>query len=136
VKIFMMKKKLILVVVLIVSHVAFFIGGDIRGKHLAMNYVATEAQKAEAETALGLYMIYRDIVKNIKNGKSESAICSASLEASEYYDDIKTCLSNNECNSSLIEKVQKIAPEVLNNSSLEFNYLKSKNGIRRCEDKS
>lgn len=130
-----MKKKIIWIVIFLISHAIFFIVGDIRGKHLAMNYVFKEAKKADIEVALGRYTIYRDIVADIKSGKNDFAICRADLEASAYFDDIKSCLANQDCRGSIEKKTREVAPEALSELPLKFNYLKSENGIRRCDDK-
>jgi hypothetical protein len=129
-----MKKKITLIVVLVISHLLFFFGGVARGRHTILNYMSSETERADAVVTLGQYSIYRDIAENIKTRKYDNAKCSADLGASSTFDDIKACIANQTCRNSIEEKVREIAPEALDGSTLKFDYLESKNGIRRCNE--
>ena len=129
-----MKNKIVWTVVLLISHTLFFVGGDIRGKYLAAHYVRMDFEMADAAVVLGQYSVARDIAVNIKAGKYDDAKCSADLEASSKLDDLKSCLSKQKCRLSIEKRTQEIAPEALSQIPLKFDYKKSENGIRRCDD--
>lgn len=75
---------------------------------------------------------YRDIAVAIKAGRYESAKCAADLGASAMYDDLKSCLANQDCKAAAGHEIQKAAPEVLGEAPLKFTYLKSKDRVRSC----
>jgi hypothetical protein len=78
-------------------------------------------------------MEYRDIALNIKAGRYDSAKCAAELGASAMYDDLKSCLANQDCRAAVEQEMRKAAPEVLGEAPLKFTYLKSKDRVRSCE---
>ena len=130
----LMPKRAIWIVVLVISCALFYFVGTYNGRRIAMDHVSIATQNANAEVALGEYTIYRDIVANIKAGKTDTAICSAALEASSSFDEIKSCLANEQCKHSILKKTREVAPEVLDGTSLKFDYIKLENGFRRCGD--
>jgi len=127
-----LKKKIGWAVLLVVSHILILIGGSVIGRHDAIDDLFGQAEKADAQVALGRYTIYRDMAKDIKTGRYERAQCSARLGASSMYDNVKTCLAKSECRDSIEKKAHEVAPELLGEVPLEFEYLESKNGIRHC----
>jgi hypothetical protein len=127
-----MKKWIYVVLALIASHLVAFLAGSTTGKHIAMNYIAHESKRANAQVALGHYTIYRDIAKDLKVGKQDSAKCNAELGASAMLDSIKTCLADDTCGATAIKQMQTNAPEVIGNNPLDFSYIDSKAGIKRC----
>ena|ERR1700730_1284290 len=131
-----MKKRLVLVVVLVISHLLFLVGGTIAGRHTALKYFVTETEKADARVTLGHYAVYRDIAVDIKAGKYDKAKCRAELGASSMFDEVKACVANKNCGPSVEKEARQSAPEVLGQGPLAFGYIASKNGIRQCGDGS
>lgn len=93
-----------------------------------------EFKKSNSMLNLGRYIEYRNIATQIKSGNYDSALCSSELGASSMYDDLKTCLADNNCKDGEFEnKVRGVAPETLDKTPLEFNYRDIESGIRSCE---
>ena len=129
-----LKKKIVWVVVLLISHVGIFAGGLVIGGHVTTDHVFSEFKKVNAPVVLGHYTIYRDIAVNLKGSKYDEAKCSAELGVSSMFDDLKACLANHECRDVIEGKVRKSAPEVLGEAPLEFVYWKSEGKIRSCSE--
>lgn len=128
-------RKVALAAVLIMSHVAFFVVGGIINRRAMLHAFAIEVTKANASVDLGLYMDHRYTAQAIKEKRYESALCAAQLGASTRYDDLKACLTNKDCRSTIEQDLRKDAPEVLGEAPLKFTYIKVKDGIRSCEGK-
>lgn len=128
-----MKRKVVLAVILIVSHVAIFILGGIVSQHTMLKAFAVEEKKASAVVDLGLYSTYLYIALAIKAKQHEKALCVAELGASGWYDDLKECLADQNCRPTIEQKLRKDAPEVLGEAPLKFTYTATKDGIKSCE---
>ena len=130
-----MRRKIIwAVILLIISHSLFFIGGSTLGKHITLKYFVNETEKTNARLTVGQYRTYRDLAVDINAGRYERAKCIAELVASSMLDEIKACLANQGCRDSVEKNAREIAPETLGEAPLGFVYVESKNGIRRCGD--
>lgn len=128
-----MRKKVIWIVLLIVSHAVAFFGGSVVGGRISKSYLYQEFDKANAPVMLSHYEIFRDIAKGIREGNYDIAICHAELGASSNLDDIRTCLENDYCKASIEKEVSQQAPEIISGSPLAFDYKPADGAIRRCE---
>ncbi|GEM_PF-3568126 len=128
-----MRKIIIWVVVLIVSHVAAFFGGSIVGGKISKNYLSQEFEKANAPIMLAHYVQFRDFAKSVGTGKLDNAKCSAELGASSNLDDIRACLADDHCKTSIEKDVRQLAPEIISGAPLGFDYKKKEGAVRRCE---
>lgn len=128
-----MRKIIIWIVILIVSHAATFFGGSVVGGRISRQYLSQEFEKANAPIMLSHYVIFRDIAKNIKAGKNDIAKCSAELGASSNLDDIRACLSTNQCKESVEKEVGQLAPEITSGAPLSFDYKQRDGAVRLCE---
>ena len=126
-----MKRIVALVVILILSHFAFYVLGSIVNRHMMLNAFAREYTSTRAGADLGLYMDYRYIATAIKAKQFGNALCNAELNASEQYDKLKACMDREACKNVIEEEVQKVAPEVLGKAPLKFTYIQRKDGIRQ-----
>lgn len=128
-----MRKKIIWIVFLIVSHVAAFFGGSFVGGRISMHYLSQEFEKANAPIMLSHYVQFRDFAKSIKAGKLDNAKCSAELGASSNLDAVRACLADDHCKSSIEKEVRQRAPEIISGSPLDFDYKQKDGGVRRCD---
>jgi hypothetical protein len=128
-----MRKKIIWIVLLIVSHAAAFFGGSVVGGKVSKSYLYQEFEKANAEIMLSHYVQFRDFAKSVKTGNLDNAKCSAELGASSNLDAIRTCLKNNYCKAAIEKEVSQQAPEIISGSPLAFDYKPADGAIRRCE---
>ncbi len=101
---------------------------------MALTYFTGETEKANATVSLGQYTIYRDIAIDIKNGMNDRAKCRAELGASSMVDTVRLCAANRDCRQAIEKEAREVATEVLGQSPLPFDYIQSKNGIKRCPD--
>lgn len=123
-------------VALVATHALVFVGGTATGRYLTMGFVLKEVEKADAEVVLGHYTIYRDIAKALRMAKHDDALCSAELAASSMFDDVKECMTKQECANAITKTSERSAPEVLTQSKpVDFHYLPSQDGIRRCSSR-
>lgn len=127
-----MRKIIIWVVFLSVSHVAAFFGGAIVGGRISNNYLSQEFEKANAPVILSHYEDYRDIAKSIKTGNLDNAKCSAELGASSNLDVVRACLADDHCKSSIEKEVRQRAPEIISGAPLDFDYKQREGEVRRC----
>jgi hypothetical protein len=125
-----MKRIFALVVILILSHLAFYVLGSVINRHMMLNAFAREYTSTQASADLGLYMDYRYIATAIKGKQYGNALCNAELNASEHYDKLRACMDSEACKNVIEEEVQKVAPEVLGKAPLKFTYVPRKDGIR------
>lgn len=128
-----MSKKIIWIVLLIVSHAAALFGGSVVGGRISKSYLYQEFEKVNAPITLSHYAIFRDIAKGIREGNYEIAICHAELGASSNLDDIRACLKNDYCKASIEKEVSQQAPEIISGSPLPFDYKPADGAIRWCE---
>lgn len=127
------KKILLWCVSLFASHALLFIGGAITGRLLTVNYISDQLEKAEARVMLGNYTTYRNIALAVKTGNDDIALCYAELNASLMYDNLNSCVANGLCKNDIEKGIREIAPEILGEAPLTFNYIKDNAGGRRCE---
>lgn len=128
-----MKKKIVLAVVLIVSHVVLYVLGAVINRHMMLHAFAVEERNANAAVDLGLYLDYRYTALAIKERRYESGLCAAQLGASGRYDDLKSCLADQDCRPTIEQRLRERAPEVLGEAPLKFTYIAAKDRIRSCE---
>ena len=131
-----MRKKITWFVILVASHLLFFLAGSTTGRYVTLKYFAHETEKANASVSAGHYVVYRDIAVDIKARKYDEAKCKAELIASSLLDEAKSCMAAAECRDSIEIDVRAKIPEVLGNTPLPFDYLEAKNGVRRCMDRA
>lgn len=132
-----MKKIIIWILILIVSHVAVFIGGSVLGGRISKAYLSQEFEKVNAPISLFHYVQFRDLVKSINTGELDTAKCGAELGASSNLDDVKACLASDYCKDSIVNEVRKKAPEIFSGAPLGFDYKKETEmefgAVRRCD---
>ena len=128
-----MKRIILLSVLLGITHLLVFGIGSAFGERTALKDFTTQTEKADAQVSLGHYTVYRDIAVSIKNNRYERAKCSAQLTASAFLDDVKRCVANSACRGSIETEAHKLAPEVLGQAPLSFDYIGSKGGVRTCD---
>ncbi|MHB8624413.1 MAG: hypothetical protein ACYC9J_15265 [Sulfuricaulis sp.] len=126
-----MKRKIVLIVILILSHFVFYVLGAIVNRHNMLSAFTREYTNAQSGDDLGSYINYRYIALAIKARQYENALCNAELNASNRYDDLKACMADEACKTAIEEEVQKLAPEVLGKAPLQFTYIPRKDGIRK-----
>ena len=126
------KRVLVLGIVLLASHIAFFVLGEIHNRRVMLNALAAEDNRASAAVDLGLYLEYRDLARDIVAKQYDRALCAAQLGASGRYDDLKACLAAQGCRGAVEQRVQQRAPEILGAAPLNFEYISAKDGIRSC----
>lgn len=127
------KRRVALVVFLLISHLAAYVLGSVINRQVMLRSLSKEFNKENAIVNLGRYTEYRDIALDIKANHYDKAKCSAELGASAMYDDLKSCLANQDCRAAIEKRTREIAPEVLGESPLKFTYLKSKDRVKTCE---
>lgn len=127
-------KVLMWIAVLMVSHAIFFAAGAITGRRVTMNHLLSNFEKVNAQLMLGHYTTYRNIALGAQIGNYDLIVCYADLNASTYYDSLKACVENGPCNGATIKEIREVAPEVLGEAPLKFNYIKSNGGFRRCKE--
>ena len=131
-----MKKKIILgmFVGLLISHWGIYLTGEYIVKRKVWKYFVSETEKVNAELMLSYYIIHRNTAVDIKAGRNDRAKCSIDLRVSSFFDEVKTCLKNAECQKVVLADVRKEAPEMLSDATLPFDYIKLKGGLRYCGD--
>jgi hypothetical protein len=102
-------------------------------RKVMLSAVAKEYKQAEANVYVGHYLEFRDIARHINASRYDKAKCAAELVASFKYDDLKSCLDDQECKIVVEQEVLEITPEVLGKAPLGFTYIKSKQGVKSCE---
>lgn len=102
------------------------------GFYLAQNIFVQSYKEEYAFNTFVRYEISRDIATSLKNGDYRLAKCQADLEASSGFDYLKKCVADKQCSSYISNDVQERTPEILDETPLTFDYLKSKNDTRRC----
>lgn len=127
-----MKKQVLFVIALCVSHTIIFFGGIVLGKQRASHEILAATQLTDAEVILGHYSIYRDISAEIGSAKFDKAKCNADLGASAMFDGVKGCLSDANCRAGLQQMALTIAPEILGDGTIPFDYVSTKNGRKEC----
>jgi len=127
------KKKVVIALLLLVSHSTFYILGSIINRNVMLGLMTNRIEEDIAKITLGRYVEDRQIVLDIKGGNAGKAKCMAELFASNMYDDLKSCLGKQNCRSAMEQKIHQFAPEVLGEVAMPFTYIESKNGIRSCE---
>jgi len=128
-----MKRMIALAVVLITSHLVFFVLGEIHNRRAMFSTFAIQDRRTSGAVDLGLYLEYRDIALDILAKEDDKALCAAQLGASGRYDDLKACLASQDCRIAIEQRVRERAPEVLGEAPLKFTYIAAKDGIRSCE---
>ena len=129
------KRKILLGIVLLISHLMLFsLGSSLTQKSMNRSF-RNELWKSNTELNLGRYVEYRDISLDIKAGKYDYAKCPADLGASELYEKLQSCLKSQECKLTLDKlDARKIAPELFDKTPAGFKYYAiNKEGIRSCE---
>ena len=107
-----MKKKIVLIGILLVSHALFFGGGLVTGRTTSATFFAQVLEYANANVALANYVGFRDIVLDIKEDKHGAARCRAEFSATSSLNIAKSCLENSECKEAFESKAREV-PEVL-----------------------
>lgn len=128
-----MKRKLGITVILLLSHFVFYMLGSVINRQIMIESFSKEFKRAEVETDLGRYSEYKYMILNIYDKKFDTVKCAAELGASAMYDDLKSCIAEQDCRGAIEKKLHETAPEVLGEIPLKFSYVKSKNGIKSCE---
>ncbi|MFD1122143.1 hypothetical protein ACFQ2T_06485 [Methylophilus flavus] len=128
------KRKFMLGLILLISHLIFFIAGANLTRYSMNQSFRDSLWKANAEVNFGRYVEYRGISSNINVGKYADAKCFADLGASGLYEKSLTCLKNREC-ALFLQKldVRRTAPELLDKKIIGFKYYATENGIRSCK---
>lgn len=128
-----LKLKIALAAILLLSHLAFYILGSVVNRQVMLSSLSKEFNRTNANVNLGRYTEYRDIALVIKASRYDKAKCSVELGASAMYDDLKSCLTNQNCRGAIEQKMRAAAPEILGEAPLKFTYIKSKDGVKSCE---
>lgn len=127
-----MKKNLLIGLIVITSSAIFFLIGASIGKNATSSYIAEDIEMANVEVTFGHYIAYRGIARDQKAGNFEGAKCKADLAASAMLDSVKYCLASQPCAAKMNKEVLSKAPEILEGTPLNFSYIESKEGIKRC----
>lgn len=117
---------------LIVTHLATFFFGQAAGRNFVTASFVAQVKKANAEVALGNYLVYRDIVIDLEAGNLRRAKCNAQLGASAMFDGVKECLADTRCNRNIGPAADKSAPEIKGGEKAPFEYLETKGGKKYC----
>lgn len=127
-----MKKQILFAVVLFASHAIVFFGGTVLGKESTTNGFLAATRLADAEVILGHYSTYRDISVEIGSGEYRRAKCNADLGASAMFDGLRDCLLDTRCATRLQQIALSVAPEILGDGPMPFDYASTKNGRKDC----
>ena len=128
-----MNRKIVIAVILLISHFGFYVLGSMVNRQVMLSSFSKEFKQADAEAILGRYDEYKYIALGIKEGKYNKAKCAAELGASAMYDDLKSCVTDQDCRVVIEQKLHEVAPEVFGDAPLKFSYINSKDGIKSCE---
>jgi len=128
------KKTIAIGLILVITHAVFYMFGSIVSRKQILNSLEVDFNKSNASVNLGRYVEYRDIALAIKAEKLDRAICISELGASSMYDDLKSCLANQNCSVALKGKIHEAAPEILDEAPLKFNYIKRGDKMRLCAE--
>ena len=128
-----MKKKIFIIFVLIISHTAVLLVGSFLGGHTKKTALIQWYNRENAIVALAHYEIFRNIARNLRSDHTQTALCSAELEASSNLDDVTACLADKSCKSKIEKDVDRIAPEIKAKTALEFKYIKDTGQGYRCD---
>lgn len=130
-----MKRKFAIAVILLLSHFIFYVLGSVINRQIMLSSFAKEFKQADAEATLGRYDEYKYIALNVSEGKYDKVKCAAELGASAMFDDLKSCVADQDCRIVIEQRLHEAAPEVLGEAPVKFSYVKSKDGIKSCADK-
>jgi len=128
-----MNKKIILITAIIFSHAVVLILGSYIGVKRTKNEFVAHYISDKYRTMLGQYLAYRNIAMQIRSKKIVLAKCTTNLMASELFDSLRSCMSDNYCSKFIELDIKNSAPEIMNQSHLPFDYISSKNGKKECD---
>jgi len=128
-----MRNNVVFAVILLASHMIFFVGGAFTGKQITTSWFVGETLVADAQITLGHYTTYRDIALDIDAGRIGTAKCNAELGASAMFDGVKDCMLEEICKTRLQQLVLQNAPEISGGSIIPFVYAATKDGRKNCD---
>lgn len=121
----MKRKKIVLSIVLVVTHLGVFLVGSTIGAMNGKKAYSIASFRENEHVLLSNYVYYRDIALGIKSGDVNRARCLAELNASVAIDGLHYCLADSGCADQLTQNARKLAPEVLGEAPLPFTAKKS-----------
>lgn len=120
------------VIILFVILICVFFAGSIFGGRVSDKYLVRQFKESTMPTSLAHYKSYRDISRAIDSRSYDLAKCNSDLNASVMLDSLKVCINEENCKNIIWKDINATAPEVIDNAPLDFSYIKTNNGIKRC----
>jgi hypothetical protein len=108
----MKKKNILWVLLFLITHALFFVGGSMRGRQITLLSLEQEFENSNSQITLSHYSEYRDIALDIQAAKYSRAKCDAELMATAMFDGLANCLESENCKRNLSKKAREFAPEV------------------------